>query len=146
MLQLQRKQKTKDGQQGKHQEHFGCTITCEYCGNEGHYEDDGHINCRESAKLSKAEEERRKNTCNPRGEATMLGDPPVGVTMVEDEGSQPSPLVDWERPTPHLRVSSRVKSGLSPPPQALAAPRRTRTPRSAGSDATLSACRRLGWT
>ena len=38
MLQLQRKQKTKDGQEVKHQDHFRCTITCGYCGKRRHYE------------------------------------------------------------------------------------------------------------
>ena len=32
MLQLRRTQKTKDGQEVKHQDHFRCTITCGYCG------------------------------------------------------------------------------------------------------------------
>ena len=61
MLQLQRKQKTKDCQEVKHQDHFGCTITCGYCGKRRHYEDECHITRRESQKLMKAEEERRKN-------------------------------------------------------------------------------------
>ena len=51
MLQLQRKQKTKDGQEVKHQVHFRCTITCGYCGKRRHYEDECHIKRRESEKL-----------------------------------------------------------------------------------------------
>ena len=43
MLQLKRTQKTKDGQEVKHQDHFHCTITCGYCGNRRHYEDECHI-------------------------------------------------------------------------------------------------------
>ena len=31
MLQLKRAQKTKDGHEAKHQDHFRCTITCRYC-------------------------------------------------------------------------------------------------------------------
>ena len=42
----------------------------------------------------KAEEERRKNAGkgNPEGEAVILRDPPVRVTLVEDEGPQHPPL------------------------------------------------------
>ena len=61
MLQLKRTQKTKDGQEVKHQDHFRCTITCRYCGERGHYEDKCHIKSRDSEKLKNAEEERRKN-------------------------------------------------------------------------------------
>ena len=32
MLELQRKQKNKDGQKEKHQDRFCCTITCRYGG------------------------------------------------------------------------------------------------------------------
>ena len=61
---------------------------------------------------------------------------------VEDEGPQPPPLV---HPTPHLRVNSRVKTGLCPPSPALVAPTRAaRTPRSATSTGTLIASRPLG--
>ena len=60
MLRLKRTQKTYDGQEVKHQDHFRCTITCGFCGKRRHYEDEGHIKRRESEKLKKAEEERRK--------------------------------------------------------------------------------------
>ena len=46
----------------KHQDHFRCTITCGYCGKRQHYEDEFHIKRRESEKIKKAEEERRKKT------------------------------------------------------------------------------------
>ena len=36
LLQLQRKQKTKDGQEVNHQDHLRCTITCGYCGKRRH--------------------------------------------------------------------------------------------------------------
>ena len=36
-------------------------VTCGYCGKRRHYEDECDINRRESEKLKKAEEERRKN-------------------------------------------------------------------------------------
>ena len=66
----------------------------------------------------------------------------VRATLVEDEGRQPIPLVEEENQTPHLRVSLRVKNGQPPPPQALVAwTRAARTPRSAASIGTLSACR-----
>ena len=58
MLKLRQKQKTKDGQEVKHQDHFRCTITCGYCGKRRHYEDECHMKRRESEKLRKAEEEQ----------------------------------------------------------------------------------------
>ena len=61
MLQLKHKQKTKDGQEAKHQHHFRCTITCGYCGKRRHYEDECHMKRRKSEKLKKAEEERCNN-------------------------------------------------------------------------------------
>ena len=61
MLQLKRKQKIKDGEGVKHQDHSRCTITCGYCGKRRHEEDECHIKRRESKKLNKAEEEHRKN-------------------------------------------------------------------------------------
>ena len=61
MLQLKRTQKTKAGPEVKHQDHFRCTITCGYCRRRGHYEDECHKKRRESKKLKKAEQDRRKN-------------------------------------------------------------------------------------
>ena len=61
MLQLKRTQKTKDGQEVKHQDHFRCTIMCGNCGKRRHYEDGCHIKRRESEKLKKAEGERPKS-------------------------------------------------------------------------------------
>ena len=61
MLQMQRKQKTKDGQKVKHQDRSRCTITCRHCGKRRHNEKECHMKRRESEKLKKAEEERRKN-------------------------------------------------------------------------------------
>ena len=61
MLQLKRTQKTKDGQELKYRDHFGCKLTCGNCGKRRHYGDECHIKRRESEKLKKAEEERRKN-------------------------------------------------------------------------------------
>ena len=61
MHQLKRTQKTKGGQEVKHQDHFLCTVTCTYCGKRRHYEDECHIKRCESEKLKKAEEERCKN-------------------------------------------------------------------------------------
>ena len=43
-----------------HQDHFGCTITCGYCGKRGHYEDECHIKKRESDKHKHQEAERQK--------------------------------------------------------------------------------------
>ena len=67
MLHLKRTQKTKDGQEVKHQDHFRCTITCGFCGKRRHYEDECHIKCRDPEKLVKAEEERRKTAGKGRG-------------------------------------------------------------------------------
>ena len=61
IFQRKRKQKTKDGQEVKHQDHFRCTIRCGYCSKRRGDEDESHIKRRESEKLKKAEEERRKN-------------------------------------------------------------------------------------
>ena len=56
----------------------------------------------------------------------------VRVTLVEDEGPQPPPLVEEEHPTPYLRVRHQVKNGLPPPPRPLVAPiKAARTPKSA---------------
>ena len=148
MLQPQCKQKYNDGQEVKHQDHFRCTIMCAYCGGRRHYEDECHMKLGKSEKLKKAEEERLKTPVrvNARGEATILGHPPVSVTLVEDEGAQPPPLVEEEHPTKRPRVRCRMTSGMPPPPLALAAQQSARTPRSARLTSTLSACRLLEWT
>ena len=148
MLELERTQKTKDGQKVKHQDHFRCTIMCGYCGKRRHYEDECHIKRRESEKLKKAEEERHKiasKGCKPEGRGLTLEVLRVRVTLVEDEGPQLPRLAEEEHPTPHLRVSRWVKNGLPPPLPPLVGPTRAvRTPRSAASAGTLSACRPLG--
>ena len=68
MLQLQRKQETKDSQEVKHQDHFCCTMTAGYCGKCRHYGDECIIKRRESGKLKIAKEERRKNAGRGRPE------------------------------------------------------------------------------
>ena len=122
MLQLRRTQKTKDGQEVKHQDHICCTIMCGYCGKRRHYENECHIKHRESEKLKKVQEERRKNAGKggkPEGGALTLEVLSVRVTLAEDKGPQPPPLLEEDHPTPHLRVSRRVKNGLPPPVAAL---------------------------
>ena len=94
MLQLKRTQKNKDGQEVKHQDHFRCMIRCGYCGERRHYEDECHIKHRESEKLKKAEEERRRNAGKggtPEGGGLTLEVLGVRVTLVEDEGPQRPP-------------------------------------------------------
>ena len=61
---------------------------------------------------------RTPDRVNPRGDVKTHGALKVSVrvTLVEEEGPQPTSLVREEQPTPHLRVSSRMKNGLSPPP------------------------------
>ena len=136
MLQLQRKQKTKDGQEVKHQDHFRCTITCGYCGKRRHYKDECHIKRRESEKLKKAEEERRKNAGKGGGGRTPGGTPGGGNPGGGRRNSAPPGA---GKP----RVSSLGRSEPYPLPQApVALTRKTRTPRSAASTGTLSACRR----
>ena len=102
--QLQRKQKTKDGQELKHQDHFRCTITCRYCGKRRHYKDECHIKRRKSEKLKKTEEEARKNAGKggkPEAGGRTPGHPSVRVPLVEGEGTQPPPLVEEEAPSPN---------------------------------------------
>ena len=144
MLQLKRTQKTKDGQEDKHQDHCRSTITCGYCAKRRHYENECHIKRRESEKHKKAEEEQRKNAgkgVDLRRGGLTLEALRVRVTPVEDEGR----LVEEEHPTPHLRLSRAVQKGLPLPPQALLAPTRAaRTPSSAAPTGSLSACRPLG--
>ena len=147
MLQLKRTQKKKDGQEVKHQDHIRCTITCGYCGKRNHYEDECRIKRCESEKLKKAEEERRKNA--GKGSKPKGGSPsPGGCKGKGNPGGRrrflAPPLVQEEHPTPHLRVSKRVKNSLSPQASALvAATTAARTPRRAASTGTLSACRPL---
>ena len=43
MLQPRRTQKTKDGQEVKHEDHLCCPMTCGYCGKRRHYKDECHI-------------------------------------------------------------------------------------------------------
>ena len=88
LLQLQRKQKTKDGQEVKHQDHFRCTITCGYCGKCRHYKDECHLKRKESEKHKKVEEARRKQW---GGVIETLGRPQVKVTLQEDGGPQAPP-------------------------------------------------------
>ena len=151
MLPLKRTQKTKDGQEVKHQDHFRCTITCGCWGNRRHYEDKFHRKRRGSKKLKKAEEERRNKAGKDGrpgggGGTLTLAVLRVRVTLMEDEGPQPHPLVQEEHPTPLIRVSRPVKNRQPPPLPALVAPTKAaRTPRSAASIRILSACRPLGW-
>ena len=134
MLQLKRTQRTKDGQEGKHKDHFRCTIMCGLCGKRRHYEDECHIKRRDSKKLKEAEEERRRNAGKggrPEGGGLTLEVLRVSVTLVEDERPQPPSLVEDEHPAPNLRVTRRVKNGQPPPhPVLVASTRAARTPRS----------------
>ena len=144
MLQLQRKQKTKDGQEVKHHDNFRCTITCRYCGKRRHFKAECHIKRRQSEKLKKPEGERRKNARKgePEGAGHNPGSSPAKGSPGGGRRSSAPPLVEEEHPTPHLRVTNRVKSGLSPPFPAPASPKNLRPPKSASSS---RACRLLGW-
>ena len=61
MLQMKRQQHTKDEKTVTHQDHFRCTMTCGYCGKRRHYEDECHIQKRESDKPNWQESKRQKN-------------------------------------------------------------------------------------
>ena len=89
MLQLKRTQKTKDGQEVKHQDNFRCTITCGFCGKRRHYEDECHLNRRECEKLKKAERERRK-TPGKGGGAEGGGPNPGGSKSKDNPGGRRS--------------------------------------------------------
>ena len=110
MLQLRRTQKTKDGQEVKDQDHFRCTITCGYCGKRRHYEDECHIKRRESEKLKKAEEERRKNA--GKGGWVGLGE---GLTWSPTHG--PRCLPCRTRPGGCTRVSGHKAYRTADRPQ-----------------------------
>ena len=117
MLQLQRKQKTKDGQEVKHQDHFRCTITCAYCGKRRHYEDECHIKRRESEKLKKAKEERRKNAGKGGGGSTPGGTPGGGNpeggrrNSAPPGGEKPGPTPKDEQPGERRTVPSTSSAG-----------------------------------
>ena len=117
MLQLQRKQKTKDGQEVKHQDHFRCTITCGYCGKRRHYEDECHIKRRESEKLKEAEEERRKNAGKGGGGRTPGGTPGGGNpgggrrNSAPPTGGKPGPTPKGEQPGEKRTVPSTPSAG-----------------------------------
>ena len=112
MLQLRRTQKTKDGQEVEHQDHFRCTITCGYCGKRRHYEDECHIKRRESEKLKKAEEERRKNAGKGGGGSTPGGTPGGGNpgggqgNSAPPTGGKPGPIPKGEQPGEKRTVPS----------------------------------------
>ena len=60
VLQLKRQQYTINGKTVTHQDHFRCTITCGFCGELRHYEDECHIKQRETDKHERQEAERQK--------------------------------------------------------------------------------------
>ena len=75
VLQLQCKQKTKDGEEVKHQDHFRCTKACGYCGKRRHYEDECHI-IQNPKNHTKAEVQRKyAGKGNPEGGGRNPGGP-----------------------------------------------------------------------
>ena len=58
---MKQQQHSKDGETVTHQDHFGCTITCGYCGKRRHYADECYIKKRECDELKRQEAERQKN-------------------------------------------------------------------------------------
>ena len=120
MLQLKLTQKTKDRQEVKHQDHFRCTITCGYCGRRRHYEDECHIKRRESEKLKKAEEERRKNT-GKGGRPEGRGPNPGGFKCKGNPGggrrssAPPTGGRGAPNPTPKVEPSGEKRPAPSTP-------------------------------
>ena len=119
MLQLKRTQKTKDGQEVKHPDHFRCTITCRFCGKRRHFEDECHIKRREAEKIKKAEEERRK-TAGKGGGAEAWGPNPGGSKGKGNPGgrrSSPPPSGGRRAttPTPKVEPSGEKRSVPSTP-------------------------------
>ena len=109
MLQMKRQQHTKDGKPVTHQDHFRCTITCGYCGERRHYEDECHIKKRETDKLKPQEAERQKTQ-------TPARNPPNG-----DEGGKGGGKGGGKNgpPNPRRRSSALV---ATPTPAATSAP------------------------
>ena len=96
------------------------------------------MNATSNAPNPKNSRTRKRNGVRPlvRAEELKVGELTLEVLRVRvtlgDEGPDPAPLVDEEHPTPHLRVSRRVRNGHPPAPPALRAlTRAARTPRSA---------------
>ena len=114
MLQLRRTQKTRDGQEVKHQDQFRCTITCGYCGNRRHYKDECHIKRRESEKLKKAEEDRRKNAGKGGGGSTP-GGTPGGGNPVGGRRNSASPTGRKPGPTPKVEQPREKRTAPSTP-------------------------------
>ena len=120
MLQLKRTQKTKDGQEVKHQDHFRCTITCGCCGRRRHYEDECHKKRRESKKLKQAEDEGRKNA-GKGGKPKGVGPHPGGFKGKGNPGggrrsSAPSTRAGGApNPTPEGEPSGEKRPAPSTP-------------------------------
>ena len=148
MLQLKRTQETKDGQEVKHQDHFRCTIMCGICGKKRHHEDECHIKNRQSEKLKKVEEDRRKNA--GKGVQPEAGGPNLRGYKGEGKpggGRRSSAPCTGGRGAPNPTPNGEPSGEKRPAPstQALVVPTRAaRTPNSAASTGTLSACRPLG--
>ena len=147
MLQLQRKEK-KNGKEVKHKNHIRCTMTCRFCGKRRHYDNECHIERRESEKHKKAEEEKRPKAGkdNPNGGGNNpQRSPGKGNTGGGRRSS--APPTGWTALRNHAsKFEQHAGKGPAPrPPLALAAPRRARTPRSGSSTSTLSACRLPAW-
>ena len=65
MLQMKRQQHFKDGKTVTHQDHFRCTITCGYCGERHHYQDECHRKKRESDSGRRLNARRTKHPPEP---------------------------------------------------------------------------------
>ena len=128
----------------KHQDHLRCTITCGYCGKQRHYEDECQIKRRESEKLKKAEEERRKNA-GKGGKAEEGGPNPGGFKGKGNRGRAPRssapPTGRRGAPDPTSKAEqSGEKRPVPSPPSAGGANKSSENVLTG----TLSACRLQG--
>ena len=118
MLQPKRQQHTKDGKTVTHQDHFSCTITCGYCGNRRHYEDECHI---KNVRVTNANG-RRLNARKHKHPPEL---PRMGIRVVKEEARE---VARVETPTPRgahrrplflpflpLLTPKRAHRGITPP-------------------------------
>ena len=131
MLQMKRRQHTKDGKPVTHQDHFRCTITCGYCGKRRHYEDECDIKKRESDKLKRQEAERQKTRTPTRN----LPNGDKGGTGGGKGGGKGGP------PNPQRRSSATATT----PPPAAGDPKKRPQGDNASPEGNNSKKRRLAW-
>ena len=127
MLQLH----TQNGKTVTHQDYFRCTITCGYCGKRRHYEDECHIEKRESDKHKWQEAERQKTQT------------PSSTPQKGDKGGKGGGKAGGKGGTPNPpRRSSALATSPSP---AEVDPKKRPQVDNASPEGTNSKKRRLAW-